>query len=339
MKNLLPKKNYYKANLHCHSTLSDGLFSPEELKAIYKEKGYSIVAFTDHDYIFSHTNLADAEFLPLSGYEMQILDDRTDLIRVQRDVMHLNFYAKDPSNTKLIYYDPKLYYEGDPNRKPEFQVTETYQKNRVLTPDGINDIIREAKENGFIVCLNHPTWSFNDRRHYCGLEGLFAMEIYNHTCMLDGHDAYCPTVYDEMLRDGQRISCIAADDNHNRGLSGIPKLYDSFGGFTMIAADSLDYDTIIKALECGDFYASRGPIIHELYVEDNVAHISFSDAEVITLSCGSRRDNAVRVGADSPINSATFEILETDKYLRFTVTDKFGRTANTRAYWRDEFAE
>lgn len=39
-------KNYYKANLHCHSTNSDGKLSPEEVKALYKANGYSIVAYT-----------------------------------------------------------------------------------------------------------------------------------------------------------------------------------------------------------------------------------------------------------------------------------------------------
>ena len=39
----------FKANLHSHSTLSDGKLSPAELKKIYKEHGYSVLAVTDHD--------------------------------------------------------------------------------------------------------------------------------------------------------------------------------------------------------------------------------------------------------------------------------------------------
>ena len=48
-KYLLPQGgNYYKANLHCHSTVSDGHLSPLELKNLYKSMGYSIIAYTDH---------------------------------------------------------------------------------------------------------------------------------------------------------------------------------------------------------------------------------------------------------------------------------------------------
>ena len=36
-KYLLPKDgNFYKANLHCHTTVSDGRLTPEEVKNAYK---------------------------------------------------------------------------------------------------------------------------------------------------------------------------------------------------------------------------------------------------------------------------------------------------------------
>ena len=37
---LTSDKNYYKANLHCHSTNSDGKMTPEEVKNYYKANGY-----------------------------------------------------------------------------------------------------------------------------------------------------------------------------------------------------------------------------------------------------------------------------------------------------------
>ena len=46
--------------------------------------------------------------------------------------------------------------------------------------------------------------------------------------------------YDEILRSGKRIYCISTDDNHNRGDE---PAHDSFGGFTMIKAEKLEYET------------------------------------------------------------------------------------------------
>ncbi|MBO5897602.1 MAG: hypothetical protein J6R04_01195 [Clostridia bacterium] len=38
---LLPEKGiFYKANMHTHTTISDGQLTPEEIKEIYKARGY-----------------------------------------------------------------------------------------------------------------------------------------------------------------------------------------------------------------------------------------------------------------------------------------------------------
>ena len=44
-----PNKTQYKANLHCHTNLSDGHWTPEQVKEEYKKRGYSVVAITDHE--------------------------------------------------------------------------------------------------------------------------------------------------------------------------------------------------------------------------------------------------------------------------------------------------
>ena len=71
-KYLLPKEgNFYKANLHCHSTVSDGKWTVEEIKKNYMEKGYSIIAYTDHDVLIPHYELNDENFLALNGVELE----------------------------------------------------------------------------------------------------------------------------------------------------------------------------------------------------------------------------------------------------------------------------
>ena len=39
--------NWYKANLHTHTTVSDGALSPAERVEQYREAGYSVLAITD----------------------------------------------------------------------------------------------------------------------------------------------------------------------------------------------------------------------------------------------------------------------------------------------------
>ena len=59
-KYLIPENGqFYKANFHCHTTVSDGRLTPEEVKALYKEHGYSVIAFTDHDVYIPHPERND----------------------------------------------------------------------------------------------------------------------------------------------------------------------------------------------------------------------------------------------------------------------------------------
>ena len=44
-------KKQYKANLHCHTTLSDGNWTPEQVKEEYKKRGYSVIAITDNEHL------------------------------------------------------------------------------------------------------------------------------------------------------------------------------------------------------------------------------------------------------------------------------------------------
>ena len=71
-KYLLPNEGtFYKANLHCHSNLSDGVLTPKELKDLYKANGYSVLAYTDHDIFIPHNELTDDSFVALAGFEAQ----------------------------------------------------------------------------------------------------------------------------------------------------------------------------------------------------------------------------------------------------------------------------
>ena len=330
-KYLLPPKNCYKANLHCHSTISDGKITVEELKELYKRNGYSILAYTDHEVLVTHSDLNDESFLALPGYEVQIYGDMHLPKRLRR-VIHLNFYPKDPDNNVMPFCNmddimrldklpdiSRAVYLGDGKEYKEY------------SPKGINSLIAKAKAEGFIVSHNHPTWSKEDASLYTNLEGLYAMEIYNTGAQLGGHDCYCPCVYDEMLRSGQRIGCISTDDTH--------KYEVLFGGFTMVYAEDLTHKAVINALEAGDFYASRGPVINALWYENGIFHIECSSAKEIIISNSGRRDPAISIKRSSncDITVAEFPISELDHFVRFTVVDAEGKTANTRGYWRDEF--
>jgi hypothetical protein len=162
-----------------------------------------------------------------------------------------------------------------------------------------------------------------------------AMEICNYGCIVVGYNDYVPQIYDEMLMSGKRIFCIATDDNHNHGPVGTRK-FDSFGGFTMIKAEKLEYETITKALKDGNFYASQGPEIHSLWFEDGKIHVSCSPADRVILNTGIRRAACEYAENGELLTEVSFRVNPKDGYVRITVIDEKGYPANTNAYFTDE---
>ena len=327
-KQLLPQKgNFYKANMHLHTTLSDGKMTPEEVKEYYKAHGYSVVAYTDHCIMIPHHDLDDDQFIALSGYENEQLINQKEPPR--RKDCHVCYISLKKDNDTMPYYLPRSIWGNGKIFKDQVKFNfdhtlETWGYGAEYT----NRNIALAREQGFFVTYNHPQWSAEHYTDYTQYTGMNAMEIFNYGCWVGGYDDYNPHVYDEFLRKGERIYAIATDDNHS--------VINSCGGWTMIKAPKLEYEAITDALVRGDFYASFGPEIHELWMEGNEVHVTCSDAKRVICSFPDRRCLIVKEKDGVPVNEAVFTLDANDIYFRITVVDKDDRCADTNAYFLDE---
>lgn len=336
-KYLLPENGqFYKANLHCHTNVSDASRSPAEIKEEYQNHGYSIVAYTDHHVLVPHPELTDENFLALYGTEYDITEEKPGVTEFHRlKTCHICLIATDPDYVVQPYFRKTWIYDKQEDKSLVKYDDSLPLATYVYSAEYINSMIKEAREKGYFVTYNHPAWSQEGYEIYSKYEGMNAMEICNYGCITEGYHDYNPHVYDELLRQGKKLYCIATDDNHN----GHPKdspYYDSFGGFTMIKADKLEYRTITDALLKGNFYASMGPEIHSLYVEDNKLHIKTSDAARIVFTTGLRHGYCAYPLEGDTINEAEFELRPDDIYVRVTVFDKSGKPADTNAYFMED---
>ncbi len=319
------KGKFYKANLHSHSTVSDGELSPEEMKKLYTDNGYSIIAFTDHNRFLTHNELSDDNFLALNGVENAADETgKPDFFDRCCDVCYI---ALSPER-KLHPFQNENNVIGNGEYSP-LKVSYTTQD--------VNMMIKAGVENGFFATYNHPTWSLENYERYMSYCGMNAMEIFNFSSSVDGYNEYNCDIYDDMLRSGKRLFCIATDDNHNRAPNSCH--WDSFGGFTMIKSPSLRYEDVTSALLNGDFYASRGPVINALWLDtdDYSVHLECEKAKKIVCTRGGRRCRAVYAQEQNSeyLSSAVFSINPTDIYFRITVFDENGLTADTNAYFID----
>ena len=320
---------FYKANLHCHSVKSDGKMTVEELKEEYKRRGYSVVAFTDHDAVFSNKHLNDKDFLALTSFELGIKENALEstLVNHRMKCVHLNLYSLSEDNNVTPCYDP-VYDKYKSKWSPEVRYEGVYERS--FTPECINEIIKTAHERGFLVCLNHPSWSLLDATDYLKYEGFDMLEIVNFGCVQAGH-ADDENVLNTMAMHGRFPYPVAADDNHN--LCGFDQPdTDSFGGFVMIDAPRLDYESIAAALRLGDFYASQGPKIYSIAKEERSVTVKCSAASSIFLCTDSRERKKATARVGESVTEATFELGSTYDKFRIVIVDEKGRKAYSRFY-------
>ena len=332
---LIGDKNQYKANLHCHSNLSDGKLSPEKLKEIYKENGYSVLAITDHEYPYDHSAMTEDGFVMLTGYEAYIRPSPTCTYDIYSPEIHINLFAKDENNVSYVNYVPMYckYIKDEKYRDALPKVGSS--EPRKYTAEYINSFVENAKENGYICAYNHPVWSLEEHEMISEYRGFFSMEMCNWGAHLASRIEYNGALYDRLLREGKRIFCHGSDDNHNFHPLNSPKS-DSFGAFTVINAEKLDYASVISALEHGDFYSSMGPMINELRIDGERVTIKTSDAMQIMMHSGSKKVKFEIAALGEYISEASFDIPKDAPYVRFSVLDYNGRHADTRGYFRDE---
>lgn len=338
---LLPRSGkYYKASMHTHSTVSDGKFSPEEVKRMYMEQGYSIIAYTDHEILIPHNDLSDENFLALTSYEVSLSEKREGPSGSRR-CCHLNVYAKDPEQVRSAVFSMR-YVKNERMQALVPEEAKEVDYVREYDTDAINDLIARANADGCLVCFNHPVWSQQNYPDYAGLKGLWGMEVYNYSCEVYGYRE-TPQPYYDLLHEGELVFPVSSDDSHSE--------IDYAGGWIMVNADSLTYKSVMDSLARGDFYASAGPEIYEFSVDGGHVHVSCSEAVSIALATERRTLYHAWAGNGAPRTEADFDIqkyIDETKaatafpwkpFIRLEVTDKYGKVAYTRAYRFDEFVK
>lgn len=305
-------KNFYKANLHNHSTATDGRLTPEEIKTEYMARGYSIVAFTDHGNFYNQCHLTDDKFLALYGFEFGCAEFKKGHPRYNmRRNCDIGIIAPSPDFKGGLGYEDTWF---------------------DYSPEIVNEVMKAYRDAGCFVIHNHPDWSLERYTDYIQYKYMHATEIFNYSSYVGGYLNPSEHVLDDMLIDGKRVFAIAADDNHDK-----VGLKDSFGGWCVINADRLEYSTVMDALFSGDFYASTGPEIYDLYVDDNnVLRVKCSDARMIAFVTPTKIRGAVNSENGVPVNSGSFQISDGIGYVRVVVTDFEGKCAYSNPIFVDD---
>ena len=255
---------FYKANLHCHTTLSDGKMTPQEVKDYYLKNGYNIVAYTDHSTFAWHKELLSEDFLPIAGFEAAWTCLDPDTKNLKFKLCHINFLASVPDNAVVI---------------PE---------SHAYDVGVINRYIRDMKKLGWVCTLNHPGWSLQTSEEINALTGLDGFEVYNHGSQVNDNNGESQGYWARYLNNGSRAFAVATDDNHSGydAQGRVGPADNTLGGYICISMPKLTYDNFIDAFKNGRFYASTGVEIKELYIDE--------DTDELVVSCSPVRQIIVK---------------------------------------------
>lgn len=166
---------WFRANLHTHTTLSDGDTDLAGRCRQYREAGYHVLAVTDHERTSQTDGLSGEGFLVIGGMET---------------------HPPDPAGG--------LYHLVCLNVPHGFSLAGI---------DDANERIRRVREAGGEVIIAHPYWCGHTLADLLPLDGAVAVEVYNATCSKIGK-AFSSVHWDDLLAAGRMLPAVAVDDVH-----------------------------------------------------------------------------------------------------------------------------
>ena len=168
---------WFKGNLHLHTTGSDGKLTPQEAITSYAAHGYDFLSITDHRQVTATEGLDHKGMLMLPGIEMD--GGRTDLGSSYHMVA---MGAKRPMS-----YDSQW---------------------------SAQELIDYGNENAEFVFIAHPYWCSLTLADLIDLEGYIGLEVYNTTCHYGVGRGDSGVHWDDLLARGRRLYGFGVDDAH-----------------------------------------------------------------------------------------------------------------------------
>lgn len=288
---------FFRGNLHTHSTLSDGVLSPEEVCRRYRAEGYDFMALTDH-------------FIGRYGYP--IADTVPFRAPGFTTLLGAEIHSGAMQNGELWHIlAVGLPADFAPSRTPDFQP--------VAGQESGPDLAARARAAGAFVAVAHPQWSALTLADARSIEAAHAIEIYNHGCHVGADRADGFHMLDQLLSEGRALTAIATDDAHFTEP-------DHFGGWVMVKAAENTPEALLAALKAGAFYSSQGPELRGIARVGDVLEVACSAAASVIVqgrgSAATAVHGASMTGAAVPLGR-----LASSPWLRVTVVDRAGRRA------------
>lgn len=295
---------WYKGNTHTHTLNSDGDSTPDEVVRWYREHGYNFLVLTDHNFLTKVEGLnsihgAEEQFIVIKGEEVS------------------DVFEKKPIHINGLNIKQAVKPQGGKS------VVEVIQRN-------VN-AIRDAKG---VPHINHPNfgWAITaDELKQVENNKLF--EIFNGHPLVNnlggGGKPGLEEMWDSILSSGRLLYGIAVDDAHHFKNPWSKNSSKPGQGWIVVRAEHLSPESILEAMEKGDFYASTGVDLADYQVNDKtititIREIRTSKYRVQFIGSGGRLLD------EATTNPAIYKFRGDEGYVRAKIIESNGRFAWTQ---------
>jgi hypothetical protein len=303
---------FYRGNLHTHSTLSDGARTPAEVVGDYRSRGYDFISLTDHFLPNAHFRKGEPGFIRVTDTRPFDTDDFVTILGAE-------VHGPAMANGEMWH----LVAVGLPVDFAELQPEETGPQ-----------VVRRAWDAGAWVSLAHPYWNaVSDVDALAVVDTIHAVEVYNHASEAGILRGWGFQTAETLLNTGHRVQLNAADDAHFKHPD--DTFGDAFGGWVQVKAESLEPEALVAALKAGAYYSSTGPEIHDIELTETTVRITSSPVKRVILT-GAGAVSRKSFGDGQTCVELELPSREKTPYVRVTVFDDNGGVAWSNPIWPED---
>ncbi|MGM0567685.1 MAG: hypothetical protein ACQESB_00540 [Elusimicrobiota bacterium] len=220
--------NHYKANMHTHTTESDGARDPDEVIYDYSNANYSLLAITDHSRVT----------WPWTDY----ISEKPDIINYNEEGDETSAFFSDLSHTGILAVRGNEFSSG-------------HHRGSFFNNLGGSQEISDIEDKGGLAMFFHPGRYSNTIEWYNDFfdnyrETVLGMEVYNQGNRYSGDRA----IWDSVNREREYNDLVwgfSNDDAHRQS--------HYFRNYQHFIAEELSEESIKNAMKNGHFYFSYEP--------------------------------------------------------------------------------
>lgn len=285
---------FYRGNLHCHSSRSDGDPTPERVCAFYREAGYDFISLTDH-------------FMERFGFP--VVDTAPFRTEGFTTLIGAELHADGLENSEIWH----ILANGLPLDFPRPAPGETAAQ-----------LAQRALDAGAFVSIPHPGWYGLTVNDTLAMPEVHAVEAFNSVSDWETGRGDGNYLIDQLLDRNRRVGVIATDDTH--------RYREEAGrGWVMVKAEENTPEAILAALKTQAYYASQGPVIHHMEIDGNHLNIETSAISSAWLVGRAARS---RVVMGQEITRARLPLEKfADGWARLIIADSQGKRAWSNPLW------